>query len=118
MAKRKTLGAPAKHHAALAKTFTTQAEIGLKHMKGAKSCRVQFDHLHDAINATAKAWSHGFGSKGRIHKGALTPRTISETDAKRLYDVDHEVTKAAQKFRGECLKDDSGLGGARRRRRR
>lgn len=102
--KRKALGAPTKHHANLASTFATNADLALKRMKPSNSCSLQLTDLHTAVGDIAKAWSHGFGSGGRVHKGALSKRTVSESEAKRIYDIDERVTEAVSRFRRDCVK--------------
>jgi hypothetical protein len=122
MARRKTgLGSPAKDHAFLAVNRAESARQSLKHAKTG-SCTLRFSSLEAAISSIGKAWAHAFDSGGKVHKGALTKRTVSEGAAKLIYAVDREVTVESGKFMRDCLKRGdsgvSGLAGARRRRRR
>ena len=113
--RKRGLGAPDKKHASLARTFAMNAENTLVRLKKPQTCKVHYDHVHSAVNDIAKAWSHGFGSATKVYKGALTPRTVSADVAKLIYRVDEEVTRASERFRRECVKDETAALAGRRR---
>lgn len=99
-----TLGAPTKVHASAAKSAVSSAEMSLKDAHSPKSCKVRYDAVHSAVNQIAKAWTHAFGSGGRVHKGALTPRNVSTDIALRIYKADEDMTRASEAFRRDCVK--------------
>ena len=103
--RREGIGDSAEHHASSASSSVSYAKQALESAAKAKSCKLRFDHVQSAINKIAKAWAHAFGSGGRVHKGALTARTVPEDVAKRIYDVDADVTRATEAFRRDCVKE-------------
>lgn len=105
MARRKTgLSAPTRHHA----NKVSGRVVSVKHhaqlaMTG--SCQLRFTSLEAAVEGLGKLDAHAFESGGRVAKGALTPKTVTTEQAKRVYAAQEKVATAMRAFRVDCIKD-------------
>lgn len=110
MLAKRGLGSSATKHASHARDLISSAE---RHVQLARqgTCSLRFTSLMAADNNVGKAWAHAFQSGGRVAKGALTQKTLSTEDAKRLYDVNDDLHKAALSFERDCVKSGDSLSG-------
>jgi hypothetical protein len=104
--KSKGLGESSAKHAAKAVALIDAVESATRQSRSG-SCSIRFTSLHNAIEKDGRMRAHAFGSGGRVAKGALTSKTISTADAKRVYAASDDLTRAVQEFRSDCVKRGS-----------
>lgn len=101
--KRGQLRSSTKEHAERAEQKVYGAENSAK-LAMTGSCGLRLTSLVDAYEKLAAARAQAFASGGRVAKGALTPRTVNENTAKRIYEADDLINSAASDFRKTCLR--------------
>jgi len=116
-AKRGGLGSSTKEHASAARGKIASVQHDLTNAtKG--SCSLRFTSLMSAQSTMGQVWAHAFGAGGKVSRGALSKKTVSDVEAKRVYDTADALDSVANTFRRDCLSSGVNSGVGRRSRRK